>query len=178
MAIASTLYRFRLDLSDIDRGVYEELDLRVAMHPSESEEYLLTRILAYALSYEEGLEFTSGLSNNDEPAIRRQTPDGTIHRWIDIGNPAAKRLHKASKASRAVQVYTYKDPENLKKDVRGQQIHKVETIEVFSFSPGFLAEISPFLKRDNRWTIIHNEKELTLTVGEESVIGTLHQHFL
>ena len=61
MAQPSTLYRFRIDLTDIDRGVYETLDLRLAMHPSESETYLVTRVLAYALNYASDLEFSKAL---------------------------------------------------------------------------------------------------------------------
>jgi uncharacterized protein YaeQ len=69
MALASTLYRFRIDLSDVDRGVYETLDFRIAQHPSETTTYLLTRVLAYALNTQPGLEFSSGgLSDPDAPA--------------------------------------------------------------------------------------------------------------
>ena len=69
MALNSTVYNIVVELSDIDRGVYESLDLRVAQHPSESAEYMVTRVLAYCLEYTEGIEFTQGLSNADEPAI-------------------------------------------------------------------------------------------------------------
>jgi len=69
MALNSTIYNFDIDLSDSDRSVYESLSLRVARHPSESEEYLVARVLAYALEYTEGLEFSRGLCNPDDPAI-------------------------------------------------------------------------------------------------------------
>ena len=71
MANPSTLYRFKLSVSDVDRGFYENLDFRVAMHPSENEAYLLSRVLAYALNYESGLEFSVGLCDPDEPALTR-----------------------------------------------------------------------------------------------------------
>ena len=69
MALSSTMYNVAVDLSDVDRGVYETLDLRLAKHPSESPEYLATRLLAYCLESTDGIEFTAGLSNGDEPAI-------------------------------------------------------------------------------------------------------------
>ena len=69
MALTATIYNIDIDLADGDRQVYETLALRVARHPSESEAYLLTRVLAYALEYREGIAFSRGLSDPDEPAI-------------------------------------------------------------------------------------------------------------
>ena len=65
MALSATVYHIQIELSDVDRGVYESLDLRVARHPSESMPYLLTRVIAYALLFEEGIAFTKGLSTSD-----------------------------------------------------------------------------------------------------------------
>jgi uncharacterized protein YaeQ len=110
MAQGATLYTFDIDLADADRDVYETLALRAARHPSESEEYLLTRMLAYALELTEGIAFSSGgLSDPDEPAIAVRDLTGAIRSWIDIGSPDAARLHRASKASPRVVVYTHKD---------------------------------------------------------------------
>jgi len=69
VALTATIYNVDIDLADADRGVYESLALRVARHPSESEEYLVTRILAYALEFHEGIAFSSGLSDPEEPTI-------------------------------------------------------------------------------------------------------------
>src|SRR5215216_5899143 len=110
MALGATIYNFDVDLSDTDRHVYESLALRVARHPSESEEYLVTRVLAYLLEHTEGIEFSRGVSEPDDPAIAVRDLSGTITTWIDIGLPAAARLHKASKAVDRVVVYTHKDP--------------------------------------------------------------------
>jgi len=93
VALTATIYNFDIDLADADRGVYESLALRVACHPSESEEYLITRVLAYALEFSEGIEFSRGLSNPDEPAISIRDMTGALKSWIEIGNPEAARLH-------------------------------------------------------------------------------------
>lgn len=178
MANASTLYRFKLNVSDVERGFYETLDLRIAMHPSETEDYLITRVIAYALNYESGLELAPGLCTADEPAIRLGDSNGGIKLWIDIGNPSMRRVHKASKASRRVRIYTYKNPETLKQEAKSDPVHRAEEIEVFSFSPGFLASLGSLLKRDNAWTLLYAEGELVVTVGEESVMGTLEAHRL
>src|SRR3954468_14545375 len=97
MALTATIYNLTVELSDIDRGVYETLDLRVARHPSESAEYMVVRILAYCLEYQEGIAFTEGVSSGDEPAVIVRDLTGRITGWIEVGMPDANRLHRGSK---------------------------------------------------------------------------------
>jgi len=178
MAQASTLYRFKIELSDVDRSVYVPLDVRMAKHPSETDAFLLTRVLAYALNYEDGLSFSEGLCSPDEPAIRVSGQHGEITLWIDIGNPNPRRLHKASKAARKVRVYTYKNAENLKKEAKGETIHRMEEIEIFSFEPSFLSDLTSILRRDNAWGLIHTEGEIVVTTGDATIVGTMSPHRL
>ena len=105
MALSATVYVFTVRLADADRGVYETLNLRVARHPSESPEYLMTRVLGFCLEYMEGIAFSNGLSDPDEPAIAIRDLTGLLHTWIDIGSPDGARLHKAAKIARRVVVY-------------------------------------------------------------------------
>src|ERR1039458_430523 len=99
MALTATMHHVEVTLSDVDRSVYESLDLRLARHPSESARYLLTRLLAYCLSYEEGIAFSKGgISSTEEPPISVRDPTGILLAWIDIGSPSAERLPNASKA--------------------------------------------------------------------------------
>jgi len=174
--MSATLYRFKLAVSDVDRAYYDTLEVRVAMHPSESEVALLTRVLAYALNYEVGLEFSPGLSTPDEAAIRLPGANGKMSKWIDIGNPSPRRIHKASKASERVCIYTYKDPENLKREAQGERIHRAELIQVFAIRPSFLQSLALQLKRDNSWAIVHNEGELIVSIGGESLMTTIDRH--
>jgi uncharacterized protein YaeQ len=178
MALPSTLYRFTLRISDVERGLYDSVELRVAMHPSESVPYLLTRVLAYALNLQEGLKLTQGIGNPDEPALEVRDLTGVILLWIEVGNPSARRLHKASKAARAVRVYTYKDPQILLKELAGEEIHGAQAVEVFSLPPKFLDQLGATLDRDNPWEILHDEGELTVTVKGTSVHGELRRHRL
>src|SRR5690242_12172206 len=107
MALTATLYHWKITLSDVERGVYEALDLRLACHPSESVRYLVTRAIAYALSYEEGITFSKGgVSSTDEPPVLVRDPTGVLLAWIEVGAPSAARLHKASKAARRVALFT------------------------------------------------------------------------
>ena len=112
------LYQFEISLSDIDRGLYRTFEFRLNQHPSENGQYLLTRALAYPLAFQENLEFSpGGLADPDAPALQAKAPMGGYELWIEIGNPSAKKLHKASKVSKQVLVYTYKNPDLLKKFV-------------------------------------------------------------
>lgn len=178
MASPSTMYRFKVALSDVDRGLYETFELRLAMHPSESVPYLLTRVIAYALNLQEGLKLTQGIGNPDDPALEVRDLTGAIQVWIEVGSPSARRLHKAAKASKSVRVYTYRDPDILVKESGTEPIHKVETIEAFSLAPAFLSQVGETLERDNAWQLLHTEGELTLTVGGKSFHGELRRHTL
>ncbi|HLA70480.1 MAG TPA: YaeQ family protein, partial [Steroidobacteraceae bacterium] len=109
MALGATIYTFDIDLADSDRAVYQSLNLRVAQHPSETPDYLLTRVLAYCLVYAEGIAFSKGLSDPDQPAISVCDLTGALQVWVDIGLPEPERLHRASKAAPRVAVYTHKD---------------------------------------------------------------------
>src|ERR671918_849308 len=121
MALTATIHNFDIQLADVDRGVYESLALRVARHPSETEEYLLTRVLAYCLEYTEGIAFSKGLAEPDEPALAVRDLTGALRAWIEIGAPDAARLHKASKASPRVAVYTHKDPAQVVRQLAGER---------------------------------------------------------
>ena len=113
MALTATIYNFDVQLADVDRGVYESLSFKVAQQPSETEEYLLSRVLAYCLEYTEGIAFSKGIAEPDVPALSVRDLTGTLKVWIDVGAPDAARLHKASKASPRVAVYTHRDPARL-----------------------------------------------------------------
>lgn len=178
MALTATLHRFKIKLSDVDRGVYETLELRAAKHPSESIPYLLTRVIAYALNTQEGLEFTQGISSPDDPAMWVKDLTGTILLWFEIGNPSARRLHKASKAAKAVRIYTYRDPAILAQEVAGEEIYRRELIEVFALTAKFLNALGETLDRDNAWEMLHTEGELTITTGGRTFTGDLATHQL
>ena len=179
MAHPSTLFRFRIDLTDIDRGVYQKLDFRIAQHPSESESFFVTRVLAYALNAQDDLQFSKeGLGNPDDPCISVADPSGGYKLWIEIGNPSTKKLHKATKTSEAVKVYTYKNPELLIQDLHAAKIYQPERIELYSFSSSLLEPLEGSLQRDNAWNVIHNEGTLMIQIGDETIEGEVHSQSL
>lgn len=167
------LYRFNLELSDVDRGVYETLDFRVAQHPSENSQYLLSRTLAFALSYELGLEFSpAGLGDPEAPALKSMGLNGSTDLWIEIGNPSARKLHKATKAAARVQVYTYKNPDVLKEEIKTGQVHRADEIQIFGLDSKFLMQLEERLSKSNRWTILHQQGHLDIGTGGEQNMST------
>lgn len=173
MALTATVYRLRVDLSDVDRGVYESLDLRAARHPSETMRYLLLRTLAYCLCYEEGVAFSKGLFATDEPAVWVRRPDGRVDLWVDIGRPSVERLHKAAKLGARVAVFTHDDPELLRREARGAKLHRGDEVEVWSVDARLLDALEPLVDRNASLTLVHNEGQLYVTVGAKTLEGAV-----
>ncbi len=173
MALGATIYNFEIELADADRHVYESLALRIARHPSESEEYLVTRLLAYLLEYTEGIEFSRGVSDPDEPTIAIRDLTGAITTWIDIGTPDAARLHKASKASGRVVVYTHKDPTQFLKQLAGERIHNAAALELYSIDRGLVTALVAHLERRVAFSLSVNDHDLYLSIGAENLIGAV-----
>lgn len=176
MALTATVYNFDIQLSDVDRSVYETLSLRVARHPSETEEYLVTRVLAFCLEYAEGITFSKGLADPDEPAIVVRDLTGDLQVWIEIGAPDAQRLHKASKASPRVVVYTHKDPARLVQQLSAERIHKSETIEIRAVDRALLEGLIARLDRRTAWELAVSDGHLYVTVDGASLDGALERH--
>src|SRR5215213_1989199 len=171
MALTATIYNFDIDLADADRGVYETLALRVARHPSESEDYLLTRVLAYALEYEDGIGFSRGLSDPEEPAISSRDETGTLRAWVDIGSPEAARLHKASKASPRVAVYMHKDIDQLLAKLQGEHIHRADAIEFYAMDRELLIALAAKLQRRMTFDLSIVERTLYVTLRDQTLTG-------
>ncbi len=176
VALGATVYTFDIQLSHVDRGIYEPLALRVARHPSETEEYLLTRVLAFCLEYGEGLAFSRGLAEPDEPALALRDLTGALRAWIDVGAPDAARLHRASKAAPRVAVYTHHDPERLRRAVAGERIHRGEQVELYAVDRELLASLAARLDRRMAFDLSVTEGHLYVTLGDETLVGEVVRH--
>jgi uncharacterized protein YaeQ len=173
LALTATIYKFDIDLSDADRRVYESLSLQVARHPSESEEYLVARVLAYALEFTEGIAFSRGLSEPDEPAIAVRDLTGAMRAWIDVGWPDADRLHKACKLAPRVVVYTHKDPAQLIGRLAGERIHRSETLELYAIDRSLVAALAARLERRMSFALTIADRELFLSIGSATLAGVV-----
>ncbi len=175
MALGATIYTFDIELNDVDRGVYQTLKLRVAQHPSESPDYLIARMLAYCLEYVDGIAFSKGLSDPDEPAVMVRDLTGQLLAWIDIGLPAPERLHRASKAAERVVVYVHKDPTQWVTALLAAKIHRAEKLEVYAFDREWIALIAAKLDRRMQWSLARSDSEIYLTLGTETLQTALRR---
>lgn len=174
MALTATIYNFDIDLADSDRGVYETVALRVAQHPSESNEYLIARVLAYLLEHADGIEFSRGVSDPDEPVLSIRDLTGKIHSWIDIGTPDGARLHKASKATNRVVVYCHKDPAQWLKQLADAKIHRAGALELYSIDRTLIAELVARMDRRMSFAVSISSRELFVSIGSENLTGHVH----
>ena len=175
MALGATIYVFKIDLADSDRGVYQPLELRLARHPSETEDHLLTRLLAYCLEYTEGIAFSNGLFESDQPTIAVRDLTGALRAWIDVGAPEAARLHRAAKLAPRVAIYTNKDAVQLAARLGAERIHRVEAMELYAVDRDWLASLAARLKRRMEFTLTVAEKNLYLSMGDETLAGVIER---
>jgi uncharacterized protein YaeQ len=176
MALTATIYHLQVNLSDVDRGVYESLDLRLARHPSETMRFLLTRTLAYCLSYEDGIAFSKGgLSTTDEPAVSVRDPTGVLLAWIGVGAPSAERLHKATKAAARVSLFTHVERSLLRREAATREIHRAEEIEVWRLDPSFLDALEEKVDRNSKLDVVRTGGQLYVTVGGATIEGALER---
>jgi uncharacterized protein YaeQ len=107
MALKSTIFKVELQIADLDRNYYQNHALTVARHPSETDERMMVRVLAFAMYADEALSFGKGLSSEDEPDLWAKDLTGTIERWIEVGLPEERRIRRACGRARQVVVLTY-----------------------------------------------------------------------
>lgn len=176
MAQTATIYILNIDLSDMDRGVYESLELRVARHPSETAEYMLVRVLAYCLEYREGIELTEGVSSGDEPALVVRDLTGKVTAWIEVGMPDANRLHRGSKLAGRVAVYTHRDIRQLLAQLEGERIHRSAEIPIRAFDRATLEQIAASIDRRTSMSISASGGELFIAVGDRTFTLPVAEH--
>jgi uncharacterized protein YaeQ len=158
--------RFEVTLADSDRGVYETLDLRVAQHPSESDRFLVARLVARALEHADGIEWSKGgVSSDEEPALSQRDLRGDLTAWIEVGLPTPPRLHKASKAVKRVVVYGWNRMDALAEDLRSERVHRHEHIQIYELDADVLDAIAATLERNNRWDLAVTGGVVYLSTG-------------
>ncbi|HET9942001.1 MAG TPA: YaeQ family protein [Terriglobia bacterium] len=176
MAQTATIYNLNIDLSDVDRAVYEKLSLRVARHPSETLEYMLMRVFAYCLEYGDGILLTEGVAAGDEPAVLCRDLTGRITAWIEVGMPDAERLHRGNKLAGRAAVYTHRDAARLLAQLSDTHVHRIEDIPVYEFDRGLVAEVATLLDRRSDLTITITERELYLEIAGRTFTMSIVEH--
>ncbi|MFI5775855.1 YaeQ family protein [Nocardia sp. NPDC051570] len=179
MALSATLHTFTVQLSDVGRGVYEEWELRVARHPSETAEFMVTRLLAYCLEYTDGITFSDGgVSSTDEPAVLVRDLTGRLTTWIEVGAPDADRVHRGSKSAERLAIYTHRDPDKVRNQLSGKKIHRAGDIILHSFDRDFIDAAVAVLERRNTVSLSVTERQLYLNINGADLNTTIHDHHL
>jgi uncharacterized protein YaeQ len=178
LATAATIYTVTIDLADLDRGVFETLELRVARHPSETIEYMLVRLMAYCLEYEEGIALTDGLSSGDEPALVVRDLTGRMTAWIEVGLPDAARLHRGSKLAGRAAVYTHRDVRQLLAQLAGAKIHRAGEIPIRAFDRAVIDEVAALIDRRASLAVSVSGGELLIALGERMFTLAMTEHRL
>ena len=168
MARNATIHRARLELSLVDRDVYSEKTITVARHPSETMERMVMRLLAFGLSYEEGLEFGRGVSASDEPDIWSRHGDGRIAQWIEVGQPDAKRLVKASRQAERVMLFAFGEGVERWRASQIDPMRAPENLAIARIEDRFVGLLASSVDRQIHWSITLSEGIIFVNAGDQS----------
>ncbi len=170
MALNATIHKVELQISDMDRNYYATHALTLARHPSETEERLMVRLLAFALYASERLEFGKGLSDEDEPALWRKAYTDEIELWIDVGHPDETRIRKACGRSRQVVVINYGGHvAELWWNKVGAALVRHKNLTVLDIPVSTVADLVALLQRGMRLQCLIQDGELQLLSDADAV---------
>ncbi|WP_271408995.1 YaeQ family protein [Pseudomonas sp. Q1-7] len=162
MALQATPYKVELNLTDLDRSVYENLRFTVAKHPSETEERLAVRLIAYALWYHEQLSFGRGLSDVDEPALWEKSLDDRVLHWIEVGQPDAERITWCSRRTERFSLVAYGNLRVWQTKVL-DGVRSLKNINVVAVGQEALEELARDLPRSVSWSVMISDGTLFVT---------------
>jgi len=170
MAIKATIFRAELQVSDLDRGHFATHALTLARHPSETDERMMVRLLAFALNADEYLEFGRGLSAEDEPDLVKRDLTGAIELWIEVGLPDERDVRKASGRARAVKVYTYGGRSAaLWWDQNRAALARLANLTVIDIPESVTESVGSLAARNMRFDCTIQEGQLWLSHGEDTL---------
>jgi uncharacterized protein YaeQ len=162
MALQATPYKIDLNLTDLDRGVYQNLRFTVARHPSETEERLAVRLIAYALFYSEQLAFGRGLSDVDEPALWEKSLDDRVLHWIEVGQPEAERITWCSRRTEKFSLVAYGNLRVWQTRVL-DGVRSLKNINVVGVDQAALENLAQNLPRALSWSVMISDGSLFVT---------------
>ncbi|GAA6209025.1 YaeQ family protein [Cognatishimia sp. WU-CL00825] len=173
MAQKSTIYKVELSVSDMDRHYYETHKLTVAKHPSETDERLMVRILAFALNAHAQLELTKGLSTDDEPDIWQKSLSGELELWLALGLPSEKVVRQSCAKAQKVIVYSYGGRtaemwwEKLK-----NRASRFDNLQVVNLAASETSALGALASRAMKVQVNIQDGDVMLSVGDSMVYVT------
>lgn len=163
MALKATVVKAELQVSDMDRHYYASHNLTLAQHPSETDERLMVRLLAFALNADERLEFGKGLSSDDEPDLWRRDYTGDIELWIDLGQPDESRVRRACGRSQQVLVINYGGRSaDIWWEKNAVGLARLKNLSVIDIDASSVEAVGAMLERGMRLTAMIQDGELQL----------------
>ncbi|MEP3948150.1 YaeQ family protein [Ascidiaceihabitans sp.] len=173
MAQKATIYKVELSVSDMDRHYYETHKLTVAKHPSETDERMMVRVLAFALNAHEQLEMTKGLSSDDEPDIWQKSLSGELETWITLGLPSEKIVRQSCGKAKQVIIYAYGgNPAEMWWSKVQNSTTRFENLSVVSFAQDETTEMAKLADRTMKVQVNVQDGDVMVSVGENIVYVT------
>ncbi|AQT59199.1 cellulose synthase [Cellvibrio sp. PSBB023] len=173
MAEKATIYKATITLADMDRSVYGDYNLTVALHPSETVERMMVRILAFCYCAAENLTFTKGLSSMEEPDLWLKHDNGTILQWIEVGQPAPDRLKKASSQAQAVHVFSYGRGMDVWWRTNSAAIRALPKVTIHHFAADELQQLCALADKTMKLTVTITETIAYVSSATENVALSL-----
>lgn len=175
MAIKPTIYKWHINISDMNRNYYDSINLTVALHPSENIKRMMARVLAFCLNAQENLTFTKGLSETEEPDIWSKTYDEQIQLWIDMGEPSPDRIKKSSRRAELVKVYSF----NSKSETWWQQIknkiHAFHNVKYYQLNWTQIKKLTDVVKRNMDWSVSISDDTVYISAGDDNCEVTVNE---
>jgi uncharacterized protein YaeQ len=153
MAIKPIIYKLRIAISDFNRDYYNSVNLTVALHPSETLERMMVRIVAFCLNAQENMTFTKGLSNIEEPDIWVKTLDDLITLWIEVGEPAPDRIKKSSRLAPKVEVYSFNSKSDTWWHQSKNKVSQFKNVKFYQFDWQQVQVLATFVGRTMDWSL-------------------------
>jgi uncharacterized protein YaeQ len=170
MALKSTIFKIELQIADLDRAYYQTHALTIARHPSETDERMMVRVVAFALHADAALEFGKGLSTDDEPDLWRKDLTGAVEQWIEVGLPDEKRLRKACGRAAAVDVIAYGGrTADLWWEQNASRLRKLDKLSVSCLPAEQTRLLATLVERTMTITCTIQDGELMMIIGGETV---------
>lgn len=169
MALKATIFKADLQVADMERHYYGDHALTIARHPSETDERMMVRILAFALHANEALAFGKGLSADDEPDIWQKDLTGAIELWIEVGQPDERRILKACGRAAQVVVYSYSNNSNVWWNQVSSKLERARNLQVVNLPSELTMELARMAKRTMQLQITLQEGQVWIANGDESV---------
>lgn len=169
MALKATIYKADLQIADMDRNYYESQALTLARHPSETDERMMVRLLAFAIHANEALTFTKGLFDVEEPDLWQKDLTGAIQLWIEVGQPDEKKLLKACGRSEHVVVYSYSATSHIWWKQLANKVERCKNLTVINLPADATAELEKMAQRTMQLQCTIQDGQIWLTDGTSTV---------